>query len=399
VRTEASVSVSWNVATGAIAYSVAATAAGESTRSGSSAVCAAGTCTSTVTQLSGGVNYAFVVTAIDGDDLRTASDPFQFVPKSIPTAPAVGAPAPSDGAATLSWTTPTGTATGGLPITGYSIFDSTGQFTFTAAADANDIDISNLESGVSYSFSIQARNSLGASPAATFAAFVASPAVGVPAQPEPPTLTLPAATTALIAWVEPDDDGGSPITGYRVTLLRNGVVAGDPVNVGPTARSYSVPNLTAGTYTARVTALNDNGSSVRSPLSASVTVQAGGGGGGAAGGVVVTPPPTTTLPGADSGALNGWTKRMVDAQGNPTNQVKFYAKNPVGAGKIQFMLNGREIAWVRAADANDPKLRVVATGPMAGVAYLVRTINLEPGKNALEIFVDGERVRRVAYTR
>jgi hypothetical protein len=36
---------------------------------------------------------------------------------------------------------------------------------------------------------------------------------------------------------------------------------------------------------------------------------------------------------------------------------------------------------------------------MAGVAYLVRTINLEPGKNALEIFVDGERVRRVAYTR
>jgi hypothetical protein len=62
------------------------------------------------------------------------------------------------------------------------------------------------------------------------------------------------------------------------------------------------------------------------------------------------------------------------------------------------MLNGREIAWVRAIDATDPKLRTVTAGPMAGVSYLVRTITLQPGKNALEIYVDGERVRRVAYT-
>jgi len=398
-RNAASVSLSWNVAAGAIAYAVTATAAGEATRSGSSAVCASGTCTSTVTQLSGGVNYAFVVTAIASDNSRTASDTSQFVAKSIAAAPVVDAPEPREGEVTLTWATPTGVATGGLPITGYSIVDTGGQFAFSADANDNELIISNLEAGLSYSFSITANNSLGASAAATFAAFVASAAEGVPSQPEPPTLTLPAATTALIAWVEPDDDGGSPIIGYRVTLLRNGVVAGDPVNVGPTARTYSVPNLTAGIYTARVSAENDNGLSVRSPLSNAVTVAASGGGFG--GGIVPAPDEEgeEDAPAVSPSDFNGWTKRMVSATGTPTAEVKFYAKNPVGVGKVQFMLNGREIAWVRAIDATDPKLRTVASGPMAGVSYLVRTITLQPGKNALEIYVDGERVRRVAYTR
>jgi len=35
---------------------------------------------------------------------------------------------------------------------------------------------------------------------------------------------------------------------------------------------------------------------------------------------------------------------------------------------------------------------------MAGIGYLVRTVNLVGGKNALEIYVEGERLRRTAYT-
>ena len=93
-----------------------------------------------------------------------------------------------------------------------------------------------------------------------------------------------------------------------------------------------------------------------------------------------------------------WTVRMRDANGNLTNQAKLYAKNPIGEGKVQFYLNGREIAWIRAADSTDPKLRLVTEGPMAGIGYLVRTVNLVGGKNALEIYVEGERIRRTAYT-
>jgi len=396
-RNAASVSVSWNVATGAIAYAVTATAAGETSRSGSSAVCAAGSCNSTVTQLSGGVNYAFVVTAIASDNSRTASDSLQFVAKSIAAAPVIAAPSPNEGEVRLSWATPIGVATGGLPITSYSIFETGGQFNFVAAADSNEITISNLEPGLSYSFNITANNSLGASAAATFSTFVASAPVGVPSQPAAPTLSL-TGTTAIVSWTVPDDNGGFAITGYRVTLLRNGVVAVGPVTVGPTPRVYSVPGLSAGIYTARVTALNENGASLRSPLSTSVTVAASGGVGG--GGALPAPDEEggVDAPAVDPSDFNGWTKRMVDAAGAPTAEVKFYAKNAIGAGKVQFMLNGREIAWVRAIEATDPKLRTVTAGPMAGVSYLVRTITLQPGKNALEIYVDGERVRRVAYT-
>lgn len=75
------------------------------------------------------------------------------------------------------------------------------------------------------------------------------------------------------------------------------------------------------------------------------------------------------------------------------SDVRVAIYNPVGVGKIQIMLNGKEIAWVRASSADDPKLRSAD-----GVAYLVRSLELASNqKNVIEIYVAGERIRRVAY--
>ena len=83
-----------------------------------------------------------------------------------------------------------------------------------------------------------------------------------------------------------------------------------------------------------------------------------------------------------------WTKKLDDSS------AKIYAKNIVGAGKVQFMLNGEEIAWVRATSAADSKLRTAN-----GASYLVRTVDLVKGqKNVLEVYVDGVRTTRTAYT-
>lgn len=87
-------------------------------------------------------------------------------------------------------------------------------------------------------------------------------------------------------------------------------------------------------------------------------------------------------------ALKGWTKKLTD------NQAKVYVKNVVAGGKVQIFVNGKEIAWVNAVDETDPKLRKAN-----GFNYLVRTINLVPGKNRVEIKVDGERERFITYTR
>lgn len=83
-----------------------------------------------------------------------------------------------------------------------------------------------------------------------------------------------------------------------------------------------------------------------------------------------------------------WTKRV------SATEAKLYAKNIVGAGKVQFFLNGKEIAWVNATDAADPKLRAAN-----GAYYLVRTVALATGKNVLEIKIKGVQVKRVVYSR
>jgi hypothetical protein len=90
----------------------------------------------------------------------------------------------------------------------------------------------------------------------------------------------------------------------------------------------------------------------------------------------------------DDSSTGTWTKNL------GSGEVKMYAKNIVGAGKVQFMLNGEEIAWVRATSAADSKLRTAN-----GASYLVRTVDLVEGqKNVLEIYVDGVRAWRAAYS-
>jgi hypothetical protein len=91
--------------------------------------------------------------------------------------------------------------------------------------------------------------------------------------------------------------------------------------------------------------------------------------------------------GPDDGVQSVWTKRISDTQ------VKFYAKYPQLGQKIQFMVQGDdgdydEFAWIRI-EADD----LDANGDYIGLTndiYYVRTVNLEPGKNRLRIYIDGE---------
>jgi len=89
------------------------------------------------------------------------------------------------------------------------------------------------------------------------------------------------------------------------------------------------------------------------------------------------------------GAARGWMRNLGDGT------VKMYARDLLGAGKVQLYHNGVEVAWVRAIDETDPKLNVGSDGSRDGI---VRTRTLVPGKNVFEIWVAGERVRRAAYT-
>lgn len=90
---------------------------------------------------------------------------------------------------------------------------------------------------------------------------------------------------------------------------------------------------------------------------------------------------------SQAGTGGQWTQIQADGK-----TVKMYAKNPIGAGKVQFFVDGKELAWISAVDASDPKLSFAS-----GFPYLVRSVELHSGKNRFAIFVDGIRVWRTTY--
>lgn len=69
--------------------------------------------------------------------------------------------------------------------------------------------------------------------------------------------------------------------------------------------------------------------------------------------------------------------------------------NLVGQGKVQIFQNGREIAWVRATSAADPKLRKASDGS----SYFVRNRPLKEGANLIEIKLNGETISKAEFSK
>ena len=191
-----------------------------------------------------------------------------------------------------------------------------------------------------------------------------------------PTAVMPGTTLTFVVTVR--DSFGNPVetTGSAdVVVLYEG--PGFPI-ASPTETdangqlTYRVLLGTSDTGTAKLTVTyRETGSTTPTAnlITASATVQIGA---------------------VASQGVRGWT-RFIFA----TNELKMYARDVVGQGKVQFFMNGREIAWIRAVDATDPKLNVMNDGMVRSVFVS----NMIQGKNAFEIYVNGVRIERRIFTR
>jgi len=268
----ASITVSWTVPdnrNSTITSQTATSSGSARTCSDNTHVTTGTTASCTMSGLTTGTAYTVTVRVTNGVGSSSANSA-SFRPQTMPAAPTDVTAATGNGEATVSWTAPSGTGTGGSAITAYTVAatDTTtaGNGGQTASGASSPVTVTGLTNGDSYTFTVIATTANGDSPAS-----VPSAAVNI-GRPNAPTTVKAAAdasstTTLDVSWTAATSpDGTSPITGYTVTS--------SPGSFQCTTTGATTCNVTGLTssaaYTFTVTATNQYGTSAASTASTSV---------------------------------------------------------------------------------------------------------------------------------
>ncbi|MCX7148002.1 MAG: fibronectin type III domain-containing protein [Rhodocyclales bacterium] len=222
----------------------------------------------TVTGLTNGTAYIFTVTAKNaiGTGLPSAASN-SVTPTAgatVPGAPTIGTASPGNAQAAVSFIAPA--STGGSAITGYTVTASPGAL--SATGTASPLTVTGLTNGTAYTFTVIARNAIGAGFSSAASNSVTPAAVAtVPGAPTGVTALAGVAPGVVqVSFAAPASNGGSAITSYTVTSSPGGLTgagASSPI---------AVTGLTGGTlYTFTVTAVNAVGTGAASTASAGVT--------------------------------------------------------------------------------------------------------------------------------
>jgi hypothetical protein len=147
----------------------------------------------TVAGLENGTAYTFTVTARSATGETTVSPPSDPVTPAGPPLPPEGVAATGSGTSrVVSWEA---AADSGSPVTGYTVTTYPGGVTTDAAPDARSVEVTGLDAGTTYEFTVHATNAAGTGDESLSTA--GGPANGLPG-PFTGTLTLSA---------PPDADG------------------------------------------------------------------------------------------------------------------------------------------------------------------------------------------------
>ena len=223
--------------------------------------------TQVITDLSKGRSYDVRVRAVNSVGSGEWAESSGTPPVTVPGAPAITNVAPGDGVLTVSWSAPT--ETGGAAITSYDVEHKLGTLDTWTDVTRTDNDVSttqvitDLSNGRTYNVRVRAVNSVGSG---EWAESSGTPTVTVPGAPAITNVDDIRFREVFIKWDAPADDGGSPITGYRIEIKPNAqplweggeFQSGDP---SANVRQKTFEGLTIGAqYDVRVRAVNSVGS-------------------------------------------------------------------------------------------------------------------------------------------
>ncbi len=208
---------------------------------------AAGVTSYAITSLTNGTSYTVQVSAINAIGTGTASNTRNATAATTPQAPNL-TDLVIDGPRGLraTWSAPTNN--GGSAITGYRVDWGVGNM--NVAAGVTSYVITNLANGTSYTVQVSAINAIGTG---TTSNIRNATTATTPDIPNLVNLTSPRDGQFRATWSAPANDGGLPITGYRITWERTGWPSSNR-NVGVVTNS--VISVIGGTYVVRVRAIN-----------------------------------------------------------------------------------------------------------------------------------------------
>lgn len=221
-----------------------------STSSWSTRNVTAPTTTATITGLTNGTSYDFKVLATNSQGPGDYSPVTSATPSTVPAAPAMPSLTAGNTTVLVSWSAP---ATGGSPITGYTVAyrPSNGHKWSTVTSSDTSETVTGLTNNVQYMFKVLATNANGSGPYSPEAATTpyAANAPGVPAgvtavaQPSADGRSL----DVVLTWT----DSGIAATDHEIT-----VYAYRAGNKGtPTYRAVDLVRTASGTGTFTVTGL------------------------------------------------------------------------------------------------------------------------------------------------
>jgi hypothetical protein len=211
----------------------------------------AGTATQCViSNLVNGSQYTFTVTAINSAGTsQPVISPRQTI-AGTPNMPVGLKVKPIDSAIVVSFAPPA--IDGGNRITNYTVYVNDEEACTVAPAKVLTCTVSDLENGVPQAVRVVANNAVGSSASS-------SEVVVVPGRISSPVNDVEATrgiSSLEVTWTDPFDDGGSPITGYTVTLTPGGKTCKTDSEV----LQCEFTGLTVGTtYVAKVVAVNGVG--------------------------------------------------------------------------------------------------------------------------------------------
>jgi hypothetical protein len=191
------------------------------TCTGSSATRTASGSTSpiTVTAMTNGVAYTCSVIATNVAGTGGASATVAVTPRTVPSAPTIGAATPGNGSASITFTAG---SSGGATITSFTVSCAVGGVgtPVTATGTTTPITVTGLTNNATYLCTVTATNEAGTSSASGSVSVTPVP----PTAPGAPTIGTVTAgdESATVAFTAPTSNGGASITLYTVTCTAAG---------------------------------------------------------------------------------------------------------------------------------------------------------------------------------